>query len=103
MTSQALPIHPDGGNAIPSRSVGKNKAVWFGCNGCEKRWTGLKSAHCVGCHLTFTSVSGFDTHRRDYKCLNPAIILTRNGEPAFVPADKPWPGWSLPGTWDGPQ
>lgn len=103
MTSQALPIHPDSGNAIPSRSVGKDKAVWFGCSGCENRWTGLNSAHCAGCHHSFTSVAAFDLHRRGDKCLEPATILTRKGQFALVPADRPWIGWSKPGTWDGPQ
>ena len=65
------------------------------CGGCDNWWTGLNSAHCSGCHQTFTGVGGFDMHRRRGKCLDPADI-------GLVPADKPWPGWSRPGTWSGP-
>jgi hypothetical protein len=30
-------------------------------------------------------------------------VMGKDGEPALVPADKPWPGWSLPGSWHGPE
>lgn len=98
--SAALTAAPGGRNGYLSALP---KPAWIGCGGCDSRWTGLIAAHCARCHLSFTSVSAFDTHRRDGKCLDPATTFTRNGEPAFVPADRDWPGWSLPGTWDGPQ
>lgn len=31
-------------------------------------------AHCASCHLTFGGVTGFDTHRKDGHCLNPADL-----------------------------
>lgn len=73
------------------------------CKGCGSRWTGLNAAHCAGCCRTFTSATGFDKHRRDGRCLDPATARARNGYLIFVPADRPWPGWSLPGTWSGPD
>lgn len=42
------------------------------CGVCKERWKGTSKAHCMGCHRTFKSVSGFDRHRRDFKCLDPA-------------------------------
>lgn len=41
------------------------------CGKCKERWTGSRKAHCTGCCRTFKSVSAFDRHRRDMKCLNP--------------------------------
>jgi hypothetical protein len=72
------------------------------CNGCNNWWTGLTAAHCSGCHRTFTGVYAFDMHRAGSHgqgtrhCVDPASI-------GLVPADKPWPGWSRPGTWNGPN
>jgi hypothetical protein len=31
-------------------------------------------AHCGACHRTFGSASGFDKHRRDGQCLDPATL-----------------------------
>lgn len=31
-------------------------------------------AHCSVCHLTFGGVTGFDAHRRDGRCLDPAQL-----------------------------
>ena len=37
-------------------------------------------------------------------CLDPATVRSeKNCEPLLVPADKPWAGWSRPGTWRGPD
>jgi len=72
------------------------------CSRCDGWWSGLTSAHCSNCHRTFTSVSAFDMHRagshakgtRHY--VDPASVV-------LVPAGRGWPGWSLPGTWRGPD
>ena len=82
------------------------------CPHCDQQWTGLLSCHCGGkggCHRSFTSLSAFDKHRTGShaystrRCLDPATLLDKNGEPVLVPADKPWAGWSLPGSWRGPE
>lgn len=44
------------------------------CGGCPARWTGTSTAHCAGCHHTFSSVTGFDTHRRQGQCADPATV-----------------------------
>jgi hypothetical protein len=31
-------------------------------------------AHCGACHRTFGAVSGFDRHRREGRCLDPAAL-----------------------------
>lgn len=33
------------------------------CLHCGAQWDGYKICHCPTCHLTFTSVTGFDFHR----------------------------------------
>lgn len=70
-------------------------------NCCDAWWTGLLAAHCSKCHNTFTSVAAFDIHRRGDVCLDPVTIPMRRGEKVLVEANKPWPGWSKPGTWRG--
>ena len=80
------------------------------CNGCRNWWTGLGAAHCSSCHQTFTGVGAFEMHRSGSHaggarhCLDPATVRSeKTGEPLLVPADKPWAGWSRPGTWRGPE
>jgi hypothetical protein len=68
----------------------------MGCQTCGKDWTGFKRCHCATCHLNFTSLSAFDKHRKDFKCLDPARrgLVERDGY------------WGAPGTWkpsDGEQ
>ena len=85
--------------SIPAPSNGSSGPATqppIGCSGCGTRWSGLNTCHCGGCHETFTSVGAFDRHRRGGKCLDPAEI-------GLVPANKPWTGWSWPGTWTGPE
>jgi hypothetical protein len=80
------------------------------CNGCRNWRTGLGAAHCSSCHQTFTGVSAFEMHRASSHAggtrhrLDPATVRSeRTGEPLLVSADKPWVGWSRPGTWRGPD
>lgn len=60
------------------------------CCRCGIRWGGLKTAHCVTCHTTFTVVSAFDKHRRNGACLDP----TKAG---LVLTDRSYECWGLPG------
>ncbi|NMO00854.1 hypothetical protein HH308_06455 [Gordonia sp. TBRC 11910] len=60
------------------------------CPRCPAWWTGRAACHCSGCHETFTSVSGFDAHRRGSACKTPQ-------ETGLVRADRDWPGWQHPG------
>ena len=80
------------------------------CNGCRNWWDRTGAAHCSSCHQTFTGVGAFEMHRSGSHaggarhCLDPATVRSeKTGEPLLVPADKPWAGWSRPGTWRGPE
>lgn len=61
------------------------------CGGCTNTWTGIAMAHCASCHGSFSVVSNFDKHRRNGKCLDPAVVgleLRTNGAT---------PTWAAPG------
>lgn len=54
-------------------------------------------AHCAVCHLTYGGVYGFDAHRRDGRCLDPASL-------GMAPDDsgvwrRPAPDAPRPATW----
>lgn len=68
-----------------------------GCNGCDRRWSGMNMAHCSVCHHTFGGVGSFDKHRSGSKpgtktgirrageCTPPADIgLTQNEHGTWV-------------------
>ncbi|MGW6912510.1 FDXHR family putative zinc-binding protein [Kitasatospora sp. NPDC054939] len=44
-------------------------AIWHGCGAW---WTGRERGHCGGCHLTFSSRTAFDRHRRRFRCVEPS-------------------------------
>lgn len=62
---------------------------------CGARWTRAGACHCAGCHETFSSLSGFERHRRRGVCLDPAVcgLVRKSAGKAggFM--------WTLPGTW----
>ena len=45
---------------------------WATCGGCTTRWRGISRCHCGACHETFTSITGFDMHRKAGRCVPPA-------------------------------
>jgi hypothetical protein len=48
-------------------------ATYEGTCRCGAGWTGERTAHCGGCHATFTTVGNFDKHRRGgLGCREPA-------------------------------
>lgn len=98
--SPVLPIQTTPKSRSARDRSGENR---ISCAGCGAWWTGIGAAHCSGCHQSFTSVGAFDRHRVAFECCDPATLRTKSGEPAFVVADRSWPGWSLPGTWEGPR
>lgn len=104
MTSQALPPSEQLRTSPQRRPDVKTlPRDAITCPRCGNWWTGLISCHCGACHCSFTGIGAFDIHRRGGKCVDPETILTKTGEPALIPANKPWPGWSQTGTWDGPR
>lgn len=68
----------------------------IGCSGCPARWGGTNTAHCSGCHQTFTGVTAFDKHRAGghaastRTCVDPASV-------GLVRADRGYPCWGSPG------
>lgn len=74
----------------------ETRALPHACGSCTTRWNGSNTAHCGGtrgCHQTFTSPRGFDRHRRDGACVNPAeaglVAIDRVGYTAWgYPADE---------------
>jgi hypothetical protein len=104
MSAQALPYR--GTPESPSNRAGitGNRApTAIECSGCEHWWTGLAPAHCSACHETFTGVGAFDLHRRGGKCIPPAEVANRKGEPLLTRANRDWAGWSGIGSWEGPE
>jgi hypothetical protein len=63
------------------------------CGTCKSRWGGYGTCHCSGCHLTTTSISAHDKHRKNYQCLTPE-------DAGLVLSDREYECWKLPGTGD---
>lgn len=97
MTDQNMPAPLAGEtvDALPRLVEVEVPANAFRCS-CGEWWTAISAAHCSGCHLTFTSVSGFTLHRKGGKCSVPADL-------GMVLADRKYPAWAMPGTWSGPE
>lgn len=105
MTDQTTPVLPDGENverlskpsgtrvaeSAKTASESRREPQRYRCS-CNAWWTGIAAAHCSGCHRTFTSVSGFATHRKRGACADPEAL-------GMVSADRKWEGWALPGTY----
>lgn len=89
-------------NVAADTSAQKRKPGAVYCPRCPNWWTGLRSGHCATCHRSFTSVAAFDRHRSGSHargtrhCVDPEVV-------GLVPAEREWPGWSLPGKWAGPE
>jgi hypothetical protein len=63
-------------------------------HGCGAWWTGGERSHCGGCHLTFSSQTAFDRHRRRLRCVAPATA-------GLVARPVVWGAvWGLPGAFD---
>jgi hypothetical protein len=54
------------------------------CPSCGAAWLGHDVCHCSMCHLTFTSIRGFDFHRLAGECRT-ADDLTEKG---YLPNDE---------------
>lgn len=48
---------------------------------CGARWFGLSICHCATCHLTFTTVTGFDVHRFRNRCRTQTELRAKGYEP----------------------
>lgn len=66
------------------------------CGTCQARWGGYNTAHCSGCHLTFTGLSAFDKHRdgshakSTRHCVSPESV-------GLIEAGRAYPCWGFPG------
>ncbi|MEH0542962.1 hypothetical protein QA802_07735 [Streptomyces sp. B21-105] len=58
---------------------------------CGAWWTGAERSHCGGCHLTYSSLTSFERHRKGGRCNDPASV-------GLVARQKPYGElWGLPG------
>lgn len=56
---------------------------------CGRIWDASGEAHCAECHQQFTSDSGFEAHRRDGICQDPATLTrVKSNKRVFAPADR---------------
>lgn len=70
------------------------------CSKCPARWNGYLTAHCAGCHETFTGITAWEKHRagghdtkRGRYCVDPE-------KSGLVPAGRAYPCWANPGTYE---
>lgn len=82
---------------METNGVGGRRSGTAGC-ACGAQWGGSRTCHCSSCHLTFTSLSGFDQHRPG-ACLPPEqvglVVLRTSGNQDL---------WGIPdtsGRWGG--
>lgn len=73
MTNESTPVKPVGFRPGQCTAIA-------GTHACGARWSRAGACHCASCHRTFTSLSGFDTHRRGMQCLDPENIVTSSGK-----------------------
>lgn len=67
----------------------------FTCGGCPTRWTGQATCHCAACHYTFTGLSAFDRHRKEFTCRPPAEVGLVEHERGG--SNSPYVAWGRPG------
>lgn len=73
--SQRYTEVPEGADLGPdSRADTPQPYLRHGCGRCGSRWAGLSAAHCGSCHSTFSSVTGFDRHRKGGECVEPVSV-----------------------------
>ena len=79
---------------------------------CGKTWvqSGEATSHCGGCHVTFASLSTFDSHRRGQLCIPPEMVshrgfrLRRGGDDIwYCPATAGMARAAFPGHIAGPN
>ncbi len=64
------------------------------CGGCDRRWNSTSEAHCGTCCRHFSTVANFDRHRVDGRCVDPASLTDRHGQPLLRPVERPGgPTW----------
>lgn len=68
------------------------------CGQCKAEWGGMNTAHCAGCHVTYTGITAFDAHRKGSKCNTPGSVglsLTNRAYPCYgYPADENGAWWA---------
>ncbi|MFD9070559.1 FDXHR family putative zinc-binding protein [Streptomyces lasiicapitis] len=72
----------------PGVDEAPKNAIWHGA--CQQWWTGAERAHCGGCHITLSSLTAFERHRRGMRCNPPTSV-------GLVARPKPYGTlWGLP-------
>ena len=76
------------------------------CPKCASIWGGLNTAHCSGCHLTYTGITAFDKHRDGYHIKGRGRFCKSPQAAGLVDAHRAYPCWGLPSDdrlWTGPE
>jgi hypothetical protein len=60
------------------------------CKRCGKTWTSRLLAHCSASCRSFSGPTGFDRHRVDFTCRDPATLTKPDGSQLFVVEDGVW-------------
>lgn len=80
----------------PSYASGNRPSRSIECGTCGAWWTRELTAHCSGCHRTYTGMTAFDAHRSGSHtagtrhCLDPADV-------GLVDAGRAYPCWGTKG------
>ncbi|MFC8182425.1 hypothetical protein ACFULT_26435 [Rhodococcus sp. NPDC057297] len=89
-----IPLQGDR-NPENDAQISTGKAGMAICPRCQKRWGGMNTCHCTGCHTTFSGITAFDAHRRGGICSPPMIVGLRLTDRAYEcyghPADPDKP------------
>ncbi|WP_405673171.1 hypothetical protein [Streptomyces sp. NBC_01530] len=73
---------------IPGENGVPKNAIVHGS--CRSWWTGNERSHCGGCHLTYSSLTAFDRHRKGGTCQPPESV-------GLVARQKPYGTlWGIP-------
>jgi hypothetical protein len=77
-----MPLPIPGRDGIPENAI---------VHGCGAWWTGAERSHCGGCHITLSSLTAFEIHRKHTTCNDPASM-------GLVAREKPFGVlWGCPG------
>lgn len=70
-------------NSAQEALQGAAHGIFVICQRCRAQASGANATHCPTCHRTFGGPTGFDLHRSNGECLDPAVKgyreVTRNG------------------------
>jgi hypothetical protein len=83
-------------HATQTAAIGiEDRTPNHGCAGCELRWGGANTAHCSGCHRTFSGLTAFDKHRTGSHALGARECLPPGDAGLALLAGRKYECWGL--------